>query len=78
MNKQEIQTKADQMYDHINKAYDLAEDLRDSFSGIKDEFDKRILKDHCNKIRSAIYNVRDEKGKFVRQIRDMVPGATPE
>lgn len=60
--QQEIATQLEDLYQHLEIAYDMAGGLRDSFTGIgKDETQ---LKEFCNNIRGKIYELRTEKGNF--------------
>jgi hypothetical protein len=67
--------KTDMLYDHLMEAYEIAGQLRDSFSGIGGENESE-LKEHCNVIRGKIYSIRELRGKFKEEIHKIGEGTT--
>lgn len=69
MNKKEILNDIQSMYEALEKAYDMAGGLRDSFTGVNPEGNEYQLKQHCNIIRGKIYELRELKGHFVNEVK---------
>lgn len=70
MEKSEIFEQTDKLYENLLAAYDIAGELRDSFSGLNEKGgnNEYQLKEHCNIIRTKIYELRELRGKFKEEI----------
>lgn len=69
MKVEKILGHTDAMYEHLMKAYEIAGGLRDTFSGV--ETNEGKLKEYCNKIRGAIYELREFRGEFHQTIKSL-------
>lgn len=68
MNKRKIFNDAKALYINLEQAYEIAGELRDSFTGMEDNLKSGLLKEQCNIIRDQLYKLRELKGKFLRLI----------
>lgn len=66
MNTQKILEQKDKMCEHLMEAYEIAGDLRDTFTDVENE---GKLKAFCNTIRGKIYELRELKGQFTQSIK---------
>lgn len=76
MDAEKILEHTNEMYDHLMEASEIAGSLRDSFSAISNgnavsgklEYQ---LKEYTNIIRGKIYELREFRGKFKEQIKEI-------
>lgn len=66
MEKQDMLNLVNAMSKEILKIYDNAGDLRDYFTGVKNE---TVLKEYCNTIRKKLYEIQMIKGDLIQTIK---------
>ena len=69
MKVEKILEHTDKLYEHLMEAYEIAGDLRDTFSGV--ETNEGKLKEYCNTIRGKIYELRELRGQFKTTIKTL-------
>lgn len=62
----------------VRLLYNDAEYLRESFSGVGEENGEYALKEHTNKIRGILYDLKSETGALRRAVRDFKPDTVGE
>lgn len=76
-NKEQILNDIEKLYALIETAYDLAGNLRDDFSGIKNVgANEQHLKNYCNTFRNKIYELRTLQFAFVNDARQIQEGGS--
>ena len=68
--KEKTAEDAEKMIGLLNDAYDMAEGLRDRFSGLSPDL-AGPLKEFCNQVRGKLYEIRELRGAFRRNINQI-------
>jgi len=71
MKKSEIEAYAEKLNEHLMEANEIAELLREVFSSTEPEESQELLKEYCNLIRTKIYEIIIERGKFRRLLNQI-------